>query len=483
VRAPSLAHRRRASLILVVAALLAPACTSTTSTASGSAPSASTAGTAEGAPMDPAATQTSASAPVTTTVPASTVAATATRPTEPGCGQPATGPDEAQAPRPPALADALTARLADSRFDHVLLGASVWIEGYGEVVAHNADLLLLPASNQKLLTGLASLIVLPRDGTFVTEVHARGPIDDGVLAGELALVGGGDPTFTRIGANSLDELARQVRDAGIRVVRGPVVADESRQESARAAEGWQDWQIPTYAGPLSALTVDDNRYRKDGEYLEEPAVENAEAFVDALRRTGVEVDGPVVAGVTAPGATRVASSASRPYPELVAEMLLRSDNETAEMLVREMGLLVGGAGTTETGVRVVELALETELCVELGGHSGDGSGLSRSDLRSARELRVLFQAALGSPWGPELDAALPVGARTGTLAGRFGGTAAAGNLRAKTGSIIGGRALTGHLRTAGGREVVFSILANGDGSPAAQHAIDALVVTLAADLS
>jgi D-alanyl-D-alanine carboxypeptidase len=56
-------------------------------------------------------------------------------------------------------------------------------------------------------------------------------------------------------------------------------------------------------------------------------------------------------------------------------------------------------------------------------------------------------------------------------------------VHAKTGSIIGGRALTGHLRSRGGREVVFSILVNGDASGAAQRAIDALVAALANDSS
>jgi D-alanyl-D-alanine carboxypeptidase/D-alanyl-D-alanine-endopeptidase (penicillin-binding protein 4) len=153
------------------------------------------------------------------------------------------------------------------------------------------------------------------------------------------------------------------------------------------------------------------------------------------------------------------------------------------MLVREIAHHRHGVGTTSAGVLDAQRAIEDELCIDLRGRSGDGSGLSRANLRSARELRSIFHAALESPWGSTLDAALPVGGRTGTLARRFGGTAAAGNVRAKTGSIIGGRALTGHLETAGGRQVVFSMIVNGDRSPAAQGAIDALVVTLADDAS
>jgi D-alanyl-D-alanine carboxypeptidase/D-alanyl-D-alanine-endopeptidase (penicillin-binding protein 4) len=384
-------------------------------------------------------------------------------------------------PPPSALVATLHERLADRRFSGVALGASIWIEGYGEVVDAQADLPLLPASNQKLLTALGALLTLPRDGAFTTTVQASSPVVDGTLEGDLALVGGGDPTLTRVGPNSLDTLAAQVRALGITRVDGAVLADESRHEEARAAEGWQDWQIPTYAGPLSALMVDDNRARADAAYLADPATGNAQMFVDALRRHGVTVRRGVRSGVVDVGAEILATTSSQPFGALVAEMLDRSDNEIAEMLVREVARRAIGVGSTSVGAKVIEDAIERELCLQLDGHSGDGSGLSRADLRSARTLRLLLQAAQRSALWNAIDSALPVGASSGTLANRFAGTAAAGNVHAKTGSIIGGRALTGHLRTRGGREVVFSILVNGDASADAQRAIDALVVALAND--
>jgi D-alanyl-D-alanine carboxypeptidase/D-alanyl-D-alanine-endopeptidase (penicillin-binding protein 4) len=386
-------------------------------------------------------------------------------------------------PVPGPLAAALAERLADPRFAGVTLSASVWIEGYGEVVAEGADTPLFPASNQKLLTALGALILLPGDGAFHTQVRSTAPVVDGVLDGDLVLVAGGDPTLTRTGPNSLDELARQVHEAGIRRVTGAVVVDASRQERARTALGWQDWQIPTYAGPLSAFVVDDNRFRTDDAYLAAPEIGNGESFRDALTQGGVAVDGAVTAGIATGAARVVAETTSVTFDRIVADMLLRSDNENAEMLAREVATQSAGRGSTADGVRAIERAIERALCLRLDGQSGDGSGLSRADLRSAREMRTLFQATLDSPWGPAIDAALPVGGRTGTLARRFGGTAAADNVRAKTGSIIGGRALTGHLRSAGGREVVFSVIVNGDGSPTALAAIDALVITLATDRS
>jgi D-alanyl-D-alanine carboxypeptidase/D-alanyl-D-alanine-endopeptidase (penicillin-binding protein 4) len=66
------------------------------------------------------------------------------------------------------------------------------------------------------------------------------------------------------------------------------------------------------------------------------------------------------------------------------------------------------------------------------------------------------------------------------LAGRLTGPATIGNVRAKTGSIIPGRALSGYLTTVGGRTATFSVVVNGDRVGSAQSAIDALVATVAA---
>jgi D-alanyl-D-alanine carboxypeptidase/D-alanyl-D-alanine-endopeptidase (penicillin-binding protein 4) len=93
----------------------------------------------------------------------------------------------------------------------------------------------------------------------------------------------------------------------------------------------------------------------------------------------------------------------------------------------------------------------------------------------------MLQASRSQPWWPLLFDALPVAGRSGTLSSRFRGTAAEANVRAKTGTIIGGIALSGYGTTAGGRDFVFSIVANGPASNGAEAALDALVATVAAD--
>ena len=386
------------------------------------------------------------------------------------------------APAPPALVAALQEGLRQPGFGGVTVSASVWVDGYGEVLAAGADAALPPASVQKVFTAMGALSLFEPDDALTTAVRASGPVAGGVLQGDLVLVGGGDPTLTARGPHSLDALAAQVRQTGVTRIAGSVVADESRYDTARAAPGWQDWQQPAYVGPMSALMVDDNRRRTDPAYLTAPATGNAEAFRAALADHGVTVVGPVAAGTAPPGAPVVASLRSAPVPTLVREMLQRSDNETAELLAREAGVEAGGPGTTPAGTAALTAAL-TPLCVPLTGVADDGSGLSRADRRTAREWRRLLQAATTQPWGAAFRDSLPLAGRSGTLAGRFRGTPAEGNVRAKTGTIIGGRSLAGYLTTAGGRPAVFAIVVNGDGWRASLPAIDRLVVALAGDRS
>jgi D-alanyl-D-alanine carboxypeptidase/D-alanyl-D-alanine-endopeptidase (penicillin-binding protein 4) len=376
-------------------------------------------------------------------------------------------PPDRLAPVPADLRAAVDAALAG--FAGTSLSASIWVEGIGEVAGHGLDRALLPASNQKLLTAVGALALLDPEHRVGTRVLRAG--DD------LVLVAGGDPRLTRFGSHSLAALAEQVRASGVGTVAGDVVVDAGRYPAATWAPGWEDWHIPTYAGPLSALTVDDNRYRSDPGYLAAPALGNGQAFHDALVAAGIPVVGGVRLGAAPAGARPVAALTSASARELVREMLLVSDNEHAEFLLREVGLAATGRGSTRAGTLAVDRWL-VDRCLELEGTSADGSGLSRSNARTARDLREVLQLAARQPWWPDLLAGLPVAGRSGTLAGRLTGPATAGRVRAKTGSILEGRALSGYATTAGGRAVTFSIIANHPDPSPLGPAIDGLVTAV-----
>ena len=350
------------------------------------------------------------------------------------------------------------------------------------VVNHNADVPMRPGSNEKLLVAWGAYGVLGPGRTLTTEVRAEGAIDGSVLRGDLVVVGGGDPSLGSGGRHSVERLAALVRQHGITEVTGDLVVDESRFDNSRRAPGWTERHVPLFVGPLSALAVDGNWLRTDPEYVANPAAGNLGAFRAALVRQGVTVAGGDRAGMASDGAPVVASVQSAPVADLVRYMLTTSDNFYAEMLLKAVGREARGTGTLENGVAAVR-ELAGAAGVELTGRAADGSGLSRDNSRPAREWTELLVAARDQPWFDLLLNGLPLGGRTGTLSNRFLGTPAEANVRAKTGSVRESRALSGYVTTAGGRQVVFSLVVNGALPPAVIPAMDNLVSSIAANAS
>src|SRR4029453_16428658 len=115
--------------------------------------------------------------------------------------------DAPSAPAPPDLALALQRFTTDPAVAANRFGLSIWVDGLGEVGAHEPDTPLFPASNQKLLTAMGVLAVLGPEARFTTEVRSA-------RDGSLVVKAGGDPSLTAGGPHSLDALAGQVRAAG-----------------------------------------------------------------------------------------------------------------------------------------------------------------------------------------------------------------------------------------------------------------------------
>jgi D-alanyl-D-alanine carboxypeptidase/D-alanyl-D-alanine-endopeptidase (penicillin-binding protein 4) len=386
---------------------------------------------------------------------------------------------------PPELTSAIDQALAHRSLEIRDAGVSIWIEGYGEVGQHEPDTALVPASNQKILTAMGALILLPHDLRLTTEVRATAPVGpDGTIDGDLVIVGGGDAMIKREGQHSLQKLAQLIRDAGVSHITGSVIGDESRYDQVRRAPGWLEWQQPLPGGSMSALMVNSNSRVGAQDYLANPTQHNAELVKDALDEVGVAVDGDGIAG-TADGATEdITTMDSYTVAEMVQIMLLESDNMVAEMLTKEIGLREADDPSSAAGLAAIETAVEDELCVELEGIADDASGISRDDKRSAREWRTMLQAAQDEEWWPIFHGGLPVAAQEpGTLKNRFVDQAAAGDLRAKTGSVGVSVALSGYLTTDGGRNVVFSVITNGSDPEPAVAALDQLLNVVAADQS
>lgn len=355
---------------------------------------------------------------------------------------------------------------------------SIAIDGQA-VAAVNDTLSLRPASNVKLITAAVALEVLGQDFTYTTEVRASLG-DGGVVAGNLFLVGGGDPLlssewwegpnqkFPPFNITSIEELADSVVAAGVTSIAGSVVGDASHYDD--------EWYLPTWGsalrftegGPLSGLLVNDSREAVDRS-SNDPAVGAATVLTQLLQERGVTVAGAPTKGAS-DGSPVVATITSQPLPAVLSEMLTTSDNNTAELVLKEIGLQAGGAPTTAAGIQVILRTLEAWDVPLDGVTLVDGSGLSDENrLTCAALMAVLQHGSVDDPIG----AGLPVGGVPGgTLFDAFQeGQPLSGIIRAKTGTLDntdgvankpGTKALAGYIPQAGGGAIEFALLLNGE---------------------
>ncbi|MFL5930772.1 MAG: D-alanyl-D-alanine carboxypeptidase/D-alanyl-D-alanine-endopeptidase [Gaiellaceae bacterium] len=366
------------------------------------------------------------------------------------------GPGAANAA--PRSNEALGTKLAQAlRAPGVARSSAIAVElGSGKVVyARNASLPLIPASNEKLAVTYASLVSFGPAYRIETQVLGLGEQDAAEWHGDLVLKGFGDPTLSSLG---LRRLAAEVHGAGIRLVTGRILGDESYFDTFRMAPGWKPQFFINESPPLSALTVDRGRYL--GRTSRAPAHAAALLFRKALAEAGVRVIGPAVAGAASVEAEAfpIASLLSPPLASILRFMDYESDNFTAEILLKQLGTLESGRGTTAAGALAVRGILG-DYGVPLDGvRIADGSGLSRLNRLTVSTLVQMLRSAWTSPdFRDSFFSSLPVAARSGTLERRMIRTAAAGRVRAKTGTTRESSALSGIVK---GR-YAFSILQNG----------------------
>ena len=353
---------------------------------------------------------------------------------------------------------------------------------------------LVPASTTKLLTAVAALDTIEPGTTFATRAVLDG--DD------LVLVGGGDPLLERapdpdaapgVGPASgdgadLTTLARRtaqaLADRGVRRVR--LGYDDSLFSGPAFNRTWPaDYR--DFQAPITALMVDDGS-EADGFGREaDPSEAAAEVYAAALRRAGVQVQGAPTPVAAPTDAELLAQVESVPVGSLVEQLVRVSDNETAETVLRHVGLASGGAGSTEAGIEGVLAVLE-ERGVPAPERLRDGSGLSRLNLIGPETLVGLLQAVAGSAADDPvrgLVPGLPVAGFTGSLAFRFDDVppAAVGRVRAKTGTLRGVRSLSGVVVSRDGTPMVFALMADripGDRDEEAEALLDRAAAALAA---
>jgi D-alanyl-D-alanine carboxypeptidase/D-alanyl-D-alanine-endopeptidase (penicillin-binding protein 4) len=164
-------------------------------------------------------------------------------------------------------------------------------------------------------------------------------------------------------------------------------------------------------------------------------------------------------------------------------MMNDSDNVMAESIGREVAANENKPQSFDGGVQAVLAQLDKAKIDTGNAHLLDSSGLSADDRLTAETLDGVVTAAAGDdqPRLRPLVDLLPIAGGSGTLSNRYldtdAGRAAAGYLRAKTGSLTGTNSLVGIVTDASGRVLTFAFISNNAG-PTGRTAIDALAAAL-----
>ncbi len=330
----------------------------------------------------------------------------------------------------------------------------------------------LPASTTKIVTAANALTVFGPAHRFTTTVRK------GSTWAKVVVVGAGDPSLSRANMASLaQQTAADVR--AHKVSRVTVQVDDSLFPRPSLAYGWKSNYMPTDVSPVRALVVSQHR-RWD------TSLDAGKVFSELLANYGVRTR--AIERARAPkGSPVLATVQGRRLDSIVKSMLLPSDNDYAEALHRLVARKAGYPATW-SGAAAAQRKVLAGLGIDLGtSRLYDGSGLSRADRLTARQLVSVLSLPLDGnhPKLVSLLSSLPVSGRTGTLAANYlryvtwPTRCAVGLIEGKTGSLSGVITLAGYARGADGRTKAFAFLANGVPSTlTTRRAVDKLATTV-----
>lgn len=390
-------------------------------------------------------------------------------------------PAGARQPTPAVLARLLAGPLHNPRLGRQVAYSVVDASTGHPLAGLDAATPATPASVTKLTTA-AAVLTRPGPAARITTRVVTGP-----LAGDVVLVGAGDPTLSvggtqaYPGAARLDLLATAVR----RATRGPVrrvLLDTSAYLGPATAAGWDSDLVSSgNVAPITALMVDGGRVDPTRRArTATPDLAAGRAFAHLLGLAA----GAVIRGRASPQARELAHITSAPIATLVEQMLGNSDNVLAEALARQVAISRHQPASFAGAVAAVRTTLSDIGVPTTGLRLFDASGLSRQDLLPPQLLTTLLSRAAGRPQLRPLLTGLPIAGFTGTLVQRFRVGASrpgAGEVRAKTGTLSGVSALAGVVSDRDGRLIAFAILADrvpGGGTLAAESALDDVAATL-----
>ncbi len=375
-----------------------------------------------------------------------------------------------------ALDSGVTRTLRDSGLKSAT-SVTVWNPETGDsIFTWNADHPKSPASNQKLYTAAASLDAYGANHVFETQVLMKGVLaDDGTYRGDIYLRGDGDPTlstreFSRrvygSRGGSIEELAREVEQTGIKSFKGRLIVDEGKFDRRRFVGSWPSRFRYFECASLSAISVNQGYFGSTmfGPTTRDQAAWAGASLMQELKKQGIKVRGAkVTKGSTPEDAEVVADTASMPLRKIISFMNHHSDNFMAEILLKNIGAASDGVGTTSGGAKaVVRMLTSRDIPVDSVVIS-DGSGLSSANRTTSRGIaQLLFRMDNDADLGEAFERSLAVSGQDGTLRKRLAKRPFKGQVRAKTGTLRSSSALSGYAYARSGSRFGFSVVTWND---------------------
>ena len=339
--------------------------------------------------------------------------------------------------------DSLT---TDPLLERTQLGLMVYdLSADSVLYSYGGKQTMRPASTMKLLTSVTALDLLGAGYAYRTYLYYKGKIAEGVLSGDVWIVGSMDPLFDETDMRVFAETLHRV---GVDTIRGRIIQDTSFKEEQLLGEGWcWDDDNPQ----LTPLLIS----RKD---------EFASQFKDELVKCGVVVEAPISAGrLPRDKDVLLVCSRSHSLNEVLVPMMKESDNLYAESMFFQIA--------ASMGKRPAEAAHARQQIKQLLAKAGvngvqyriaDGSGLSLYNYVTPELMVLLLRYAyLKRDVMAALYPALPVAGVDGTLKKRMTKGAAYENVHAKTGTLSGISSLAGYCRAANRHMLAFCIINQG----------------------
>ncbi len=343
----------------------------------------------------------------------------------------------------PKEREALTAFLRASGVNPGSVAIKITDLSDGRVMSsHNTTKALIPASIMKSVTTAALLRVCGSDYRYKTKVYTDGPLDMGILRGNLIVEGVCDPslnsTVEPYGTDIVQEIVETLKEMGVNKIEGMIIVDESQFAGASRPDSWQPADFSqSYGTGSHGLNFENNANGRRS--VENPQALFVSRLKNSLRNSSILVDGKDLGE----GERQIIFVHLSPtIDEIMRSCMMRSDNLFAESMLRTYSKLATGDGSTKDGA-TREYAMWEKRGMPLEGVTIiDGSGLSRNN----RVTADFMTNVLATMAENEIYASFfPLAGQEGTLKSFLVDTPLEGYIAMKTGSMKGIQCYAGYL--------------------------------------